>query len=168
MNASPAERTKTLLLAFLLLLATAGGADQMTDLVVVNKSARELVLMNKGEVLQRYRVALGGNPEGHKRQQGDRRTPEGRYVLDYKKPDSAFHKAIHISYPNAADRAQARKRGVDPGGLIMIHGQKNGFAWLEDITQRTDWTDGCIAVKDSEMDEIWRSVAVGTPIQINP
>ena len=159
---------KFVFLAILLCLSAAAHSAQKADLVVVNKSERKLMLMQNGEELRSYRIALGGDPVGHKRQEGDQKTPEGWYVLDYKKPDSSFYKAIHISYPNAADKAQARRRGVSPGGLIMIHGQKNGFGWLGSISQQTDWTDGCIAVKNSEMEEIWQMVDVGTPIQINP
>lgn len=159
---------KSVFLAILLCLSAAAHSAEKADLVVVNKSERKLMLMQNGEELRSYRIALGGDPVGHKRQEGDQKTPEGRYVLDYKKPDSSFYKAIHISYPNAADEAQARKRGVSPGGLIMIHGQKNGFGWLGSVSQQTDWTDGCIAVKNSEMEEIWQTVDLGTPIQINP
>ena len=124
--------------------------------------------MHKGEAIKTYRVALGGSPVGHKRQEGDQKTPEGHYLLDYKKPDSAYYKAIHISYPNAADKTQALERGLSPGGQIMIHGQKNGFGWLGLVTQQIDWTNGCIAVTDSDMEEIWQAVDPGTPIQINP
>lgn len=158
---------KFLTLLFLA-FATTAYAGHKADLVVVNKSERELVLVRNGVEMKKYRVALGGKPVGHKTEEGDQKTPEGRYVLDYKKPDSSFYKAIHISYPNAADKAQAKKRGVSPGGLIMIHGQKNGFGWLGGISQRMDWTDGCVAVKNAEMDEIWQLVEVNTPIQINP
>jgi murein L,D-transpeptidase YafK len=159
---------KTILLITCLAQTASAHSTQKVDLVVVNKSERELILMSNGIELKSYRIALGKNPVGHKKQEGDKKTPEGRYVLDYKKPDSAFYKAIHISYPNAADIAQAQKRGVSPGGFIMIHGQKNGFGWLGSITQQRDWTEGCIAVKNSEMEEIWQLVDINTPIQINP
>lgn len=158
--------------AFLILLSVclidAAQAYQKVDAVVVHKSEREMMLMHHGQVIKRYQIALGGDPVGHKRQEGDQKTPEGSYVLDYKKEDSSFFKAIHISYPNAADTAQAQRRGVSPGGLIMIHGQKNGFGWLGGITQNWDWTDGCIAVTNAEMQEIWQMVDEGTPIQIQP
>lgn len=143
------------------------GAEK-ADLLVVNKSESRLYVKRGGEVLGAYRIALGANPIGHKRQAGDERTPEGRYVIDYKVENSSFHRALHISYPNQRDRTRARARGVDPGGQIMIHGQKNGFGWLGPITQWFNWTDGCIAVTDSEMDEIWQWVEVGTPIDILP
>ncbi|MFW5936693.1 MAG: L,D-transpeptidase family protein, partial [Desulfosalsimonas sp.] len=114
-------------------------------------------------------VALGGNPRGHKQQEGDGRTPEGLYVLDYKNPNSEFYKSIHISYPNADDRKTARELGVSPGGAIMIHGQKNGADRLStEIIQLFNWTDGCIAVTNSAMDEIWQAVDINTPIRIKP
>lgn len=141
-------------------------AEEAIDSVLVDKSEEALFLLNDGEVVAEYSVAFGPNPDGHKRQEGDGRTPEGHYVLDYKKADSSFYKAIHISYPNQADREAAEKDGVDPGGLIMIHGQRNGFGWLSFIVQRLNWTDGCIAVTNSEMEEIWDLVSIGTPIEI--
>lgn len=124
--------------------------------------------MKNGQVLKSYHVVFGANPHGHKEQEGDQRTPEGRYTLDYKKSDSAYYKAIRISYPNREDTASARKRGVSPGGQIMIHGQKNGRSWLAPFAQLFNWTDGCIAVTDAEMEEIWQAVKVGTPIEILP
>lgn len=136
------------------------------DSVLVDKSDEKLYLLRDGEIIAEYSVAFGANPEGHKQQEGDERTPEGNYVLDYKKEDSAFYRAIHISYPNEADRQTAAANGVDPGGLIMIHGQRNYLGWLSFITQRFNWTDGCIAVTNSEMDEIWEAVPVNTPIEI--
>jgi len=127
-----------------------------------------MYLLSQGERVKEYRVVFGGNPKGHKQQEGDQRTPEGKYVLDYKKADSAFHKAIHISYPNEQDKAKAREKGVNPGGLIMIHGQKSGLGWLSWLSQNFNWTDGCIAVTNEEMDEIWDLVKVGIPIEIRP
>ena len=109
---------------------------------------------------------MGGNPVSHKQQQGDKRTPTGSYILDYKNEKSKFYRSIHVSYPNAADKARAKSRGVSPGGDIMIHGQKNGFGHLAAINQQRDWTDGCIAVTDNEMDEIMAAVEIGTPIEI--
>jgi len=138
------------------------------DSVVVVKSTRTLTLLSRGQVLRTYKVALGGEPVGAKQQQGDHRTPEGHYVLDRRNPKSKFHKSIHISYPNEKDRREAAKRGVPPGGDIMIHGLPNGFGWLGDSHRAQDWTDGCIAVTDQEMDEIWDLVADGTPIEIKP
>ena len=141
-------------------------AGETVDLVRVDKSDRRLELIGDGKVLRSYSIALGGDPLGHKHQEGDQRTPEGRYVLDWRNPNSIAHKSIHISYPNADDLAAAKARNVDAGGMIMIHGQPNGFGWWGWLLQLVDWTDGCIAVTDSDMDEIWAMVADGTPIEI--
>ncbi|WP_372829335.1 murein L,D-transpeptidase family protein [Psychrobacter maritimus] len=138
----------------------------MIDKVFVDKSARTLQLLSNNEIIKSYHIALGGNPVGHKQQQGDKRTPTGSYILDYKNEKSKFYRSIHVSYPNAADKARAKSRGVSPGGDIMIHGQKNGFGHLAAINQQRDWTDGCIAVTDNEMDEIMAAVEIGTPIEI--
>jgi murein L,D-transpeptidase YafK len=140
------------------------------DRVVVRKSERKLVLMNRGKVIRRYRVALGDSPYGPKRREGDERTPEGTYVLDWRNPRSNFYKAIHVSYPNARDLELARAMGVDPGGMIMIHGRPRYVRSprvLKEYDGR-DWTNGCIAVTNAEMDEIWALVRDGTPIQILP
>ena len=146
----------------------ASGAEPNVDLVRVEKSSKRLYLINAGKVVREFRVALGGNPAGHKQQEGDQRTPEGKYLLDFKKADSAYYKAIHISYSNAADTESARRRGVNPGGSIMIHGQKNGFGWLGPLVQRYDWTNGCIALSNEDMEQVWRLVDAGTPIEIIP
>lgn len=136
------------------------------DKVFVDKSARTLQLLSDDKVIKSYHIALGGNPVGHKQQQGDKRTPTGSYILDYKNEKSKFYRSIHVSYPNAADKARAKSRGVNPGGDIMIHGQKNGFGHLATLNQQRDWTDGCIAVTDDEMDEIMAAVKIGTSIDI--
>ncbi|MEN8626629.1 L,D-transpeptidase family protein [Psychrobacter proteolyticus] len=136
------------------------------DRVFVDKSDRVLKLMSDGKAIRSYRIALGGNPTGHKQQEGDQRTPVGVYTLEYKNENSIAHRSIHISYPNAADRAYAKKLGVNAGGNIMIHGQMNGFGYLGWLNQRRDWTDGCIAVTNDEMDEIMATVILGTPIEI--
>ena len=125
-----------------------------------------MYLIKDNDIYKKYHVSFGGNPKGHKEQEGDQRTPEGQYILDYKKSDSAFYKAIHISYPNKTDIKNAQKKGVNPGGQIMIHGQKNGLGWLSLLTQRFNWTAGCIAVTNKEMEEIWNLVEVNTPILI--
>ena len=148
--------------------ASALPADAKADLVVVHKATRRLDLYQHGALLKSYSVSLGRHPEGPKRQQGDGRTPEGEYVLDYRKPDSSFYRALHISYPAPADRAAARAQGVDPGGLLMVHGMKNGLGWLGRLHLAIDWTDGCVAVTDREMDEIWRAVSDGTKIILEP
>lgn len=124
--------------------------------------------MAKGKVLRTYKVALGGTPVGPKQQQGDHKTPEGNYVLDRRNPKSKFHKSIHISYPNEHDRSEAAKRHVSAGGDIMVYGLPNGFGWLRETHLAQDWTDGCIAVTDKEIDEIWDLVPDGTPIEIRP
>lgn len=143
-------------------------AEPTADLVRVLKSEHKLQLVTAGKVVREFKVALGGNPSGHKQQEGDGRTPEGIYTLDYKKPDSAFYRAIHISYPNSADIASAKARGVSPGGAVMIHGQKNGLGWLSFISQRLDWTNGCIALDNADMDIVWAAVREGTKIEIIP
>jgi murein L,D-transpeptidase YafK len=130
------------------------------DLVVVSKKRREMVLLRGESVLRTYRIALGREPVGPKRQEGDGRTPEGRYVIDRRNAKSKYHLSLHISYPAAADVARAREAGVDPGGDIMIHGLKDG------VRRDGDWTQGCIAVTDEEMDEIWGLVGEGTAIWI--
>jgi murein L,D-transpeptidase YafK len=136
--------------------------------VVVYKGARKMHLMSDGYVFATFPIALGFNPRGHKQAEGDGRTPEGRYVLDWRNPNSRFHKSIHISYPNALDRRAARKAGRDPGGAIMIHGVPPDYEWMGRHHTVADWTDGCIAVTNAEMDRIWRAVPDGTPIVIHP
>lgn len=138
------------------------------DLVLVEKSKSRMYLKSGDKVIKEYRVAFGANPKGHKQQEGDERTPEGRYLLDYKKANSAYYKAIHISYPNKKDKQYARKMGVNPGGAIMIHGQKNGWGWLGFISRFFNWTNGCIAVTNPEMEEIWNLLETGTVIEIRP
>jgi murein L,D-transpeptidase YafK len=152
----------------LLLIPLSAFAIEKADLVVVDKSKTRLYLMKDNKVLKSFRVALGAKPKGHKQQEGDERTPEGRYILDYKKADSGFYKAIHISYPNEEDIRRARETGVDPGGDIMIHGQKNTLSKISFTRQSRTWTDGCIAVTNSAMDVIWEAVDPGTPIVIKP
>ena len=134
--------------------------------VLVVKSERKLVLLAQGRPLKEYRVALGRNPFGPKTQEGDGRTPEGNYVIDYRKADSSFHRALHISYPNRHEENQAKARGVDAGGLIMIHGIRNGAGLVGRLHRLSDWTNGCIAVTNAEIEEIWAAVPDGTPIEI--
>ncbi|WP_444936011.1 murein L,D-transpeptidase family protein [Microbulbifer sp. JMSA004] len=141
-------------------------AQAEVTLVEVIKSENKMHLLDGDKVIKSYRVAFGGHPQGHKRQEGDEKTPEGHYTLDYKKEDSSYYRAMHISYPNAEDRTQAEARGVSPGGFIMVHGQRNRLGWLAPITQRFNWTDGCIALTNDEMDEFMALVKIGTPIAI--
>ncbi|MET0027730.1 MAG: L,D-transpeptidase family protein [Candidatus Thiodiazotropha sp.] len=136
------------------------------DLVKVDKSENTMYLMDGAVVLKQYHVALGAKPKGHKQQEGDEKTPEGDYTLDYKKEDSDFYRSMHISYPNARDKAHAAKLGVSPGGFIMVHGQPDGLGWLSLVTQRFNWTNGCIALTNSDMDEFMSLVPVGTKIHI--
>ncbi|WDZ78869.1 L,D-transpeptidase family protein [Ensifer adhaerens] len=147
--------------------ATAAGAE-VVDKVVVHKERRILQLFLGDRMIREYSVALGGNPVGHKRQEGDEKTPEGLYRLDWRNPGSGYYKSIHVSYPAPEDTKAAVASGVDPGGLIMIHGQPNYFGWLAFLTQRFDWTNGCIAVTNAEMEEIWTMVPNNTPIEIKP
>jgi murein L,D-transpeptidase YafK len=138
------------------------------DLVLVLKREHKLLLLNGEKVIKTYAVALGRGGLAPKQQQGDRRTPEGLYRIDRRKEDSSFHLALHISYPNDVDRERARKLGVNPGGDIMIHGITNGLGWLGSKHRRIDWTDGCIAVTDAEIEEIWTLVSDGTPVEVRP
>jgi murein L,D-transpeptidase YafK len=150
------------------LYAPVSFAQSSVDFVRVVKSERKLILFSEGKVVQEFKIALGGNPVGHKQQEGDLRTPEGSYILDYKKSDSAFYKAIHISYPNEHDIAAAKQRGVRPGGRIMIHGQKKRAGRFAFLSEFVDWTKGCIALKNEEMDVLWDLIAEGTKIEILP
>ena len=157
----------------LIVLAARTFADDPTsqvkaDRVVVLKQERTLQLINHGTILKTYKVALGGTPIGPKIQRGDHRTPEGVYVLDHRNVHSQFYKSIHISYPSAADRGKSAKLHVAPGGDIFLHGLPNGYGWVGSKHRLKDWTDGCVAVTNEEIDEIWRLVPDGTPIEIKP
>lgn len=136
--------------------------------VVVRKGTRVLELVTRDRVVAEYRVALGREPVGPKRREGDRRTPEGRYVIDYHKPDSSFHLALHVSYPGPEDVARAAAAGEAPGGLIMVHGLHPAFAWLGRLHRFRDWTNGCVAVSNAEIAQIYDAVADGTPIELLP
>lgn len=153
-------------------IATApGAADEdfpMADHVVVRKADRRLDLLRDGEVFRTFPIALGANPEGHKQKEGDQRTPEGIYRLDWRNVNSAFFLAMRVSYPNAEDIRLARARGVNPGNNIMIHGLPNSPQYPSDHYLYEDWTDGCIAVSNSAMIDIWLSVPDDTPITILP
>ena len=159
-----------LLLAGLLTTRSPAGGNgcPRADEVVVNKTDRKLFLMREREVLKAFDIALGLEPRGHKRQEGDSRTPEGRYRLIERNTNSDFFLSILISYPDARDRARARAAGVPPGGQIMIHGQPNRPKHNEEFYRLTDWTDGCIAVSNSAMVDIWLMTGDDTPITILP
>ncbi len=144
------------------------GEFPVADFVVIEKAARKLHLMQDGEILRTFRIALGMVPVGDKKQEGDLRTPEGRYLLDRRNPDSDFFLSIHISYPNAEDRREAAERGVEPGGAIMIHGQPNEPTRSEAYYRTRDWTNGCVAVSNSDMIDIWLMTGDDTPIEIRP
>ena len=141
-------------------------SDARVESIVVLKSDRKLILMNQGSPVREYRISLGRNPVGAKTQEGDGKTPEGSYFIDYRNEKSTFHLALQISYPSDADRVQASSQGVKPGGLIMIHGMRNHFGFVGRWHRWVDWTDGCIAVTDQEIEEIGRVVRDGTPIEI--
>ena len=153
---------------FLFLLIFSHSAQAAVDLVQVIKSKRQMFLIEQGKIIKQFTIALGANPIGHKQQEGDERTPEGRYILDYRNPNSGYFKSLHVSYPNKQDLARAKAKGVDAGGMIMIHGQRNGFGWAASLTQRRDWTNGCMALSNEDMQVVWDLVQVGTPIEILP
>jgi murein L,D-transpeptidase YafK len=148
----------------------AEGPDATADYVLVDKSDRTLTLYSQGQPLRTFTgLQFGGAPEGHKQFEGDERTPEGRYTIDFGNPESAYFLSLHISYPNDADRAFAAAQGRSPGGQIFIHGQPNGLIGAETGRRMVgDWTDGCIALSNDEMEALWTAVPDGTPIEIRP
>jgi murein L,D-transpeptidase YafK len=156
------------LLAVLMTVQSVPHAVQRADRVVVLKKERKLELLSQGKLIKTYKVALGGDPVGPKTTQGDHKTPEGVYVLDFRNAHSQFYKSIHISYPGEHDRALARQKGVSPGGDVFLHGLPNGYGAIGAAHRLKDWTDGCIAVTNDEIDEIWKAVPDGTPIEIKP
>jgi murein L,D-transpeptidase YafK len=160
-------RVAIALLFFFFPLIRAAGF-QPPDYLLVKKSERKLYLMQDEKPFRQYKIALGENPIGPKQRSGDSRTPEGRYVLDWRMESPKYYKSIHISYPNDQDIQSAKQRGVDPGDMIMIHGLPTGRDWRGLSIQDVDWTSGCIAVTNAEIDEIWRYVKDGTPIEIEP
>lgn len=167
-----ARVARNLVLIFVVAVTLIAAADvyadtEKADLVIVEKSSHRLSLYKAGKLLASYHAMFGGNPGGAKEKEGDGKTPEGRYVLDNKK-NSQYHKAFHISYPNAEDIKRAKQLGVAPGGDVMVHGQKNGFGWASFITQRFNWTKGCIALSNDDIDAMWDMVGVGTVIEIRP
>lgn len=138
------------------------------DKILIDKKARRLMLISKGEAIKTYKIALGGNPVGPKEKEGDCKTPEGTYFIDSRNRDSHYHRSLHISYPNERDRRRAKVLGASPGGNIMIHGIKNGLSWVGDAHAQVDWTKGCIAVTDQEIEEISKLAPNGTMVEIRP
>ncbi|HLK09323.1 MAG TPA: L,D-transpeptidase family protein [Candidatus Angelobacter sp.] len=148
--------------------ASAVAVPVQADKIVILKSARTMTLLSGAKVLKTYKVALGSVPIGPKQVEGDHKTPEGEYIIDAKNQHSQFHLSLHISYPSAADQQRARSLGQPPGGAIMIHGLARPFAYLGPLHRQTDWTDGCVAVTNAEIEEIWKLVPVGTRVEIRP
>lgn len=162
---------RALIVALCLALFAVGpvaAATKPIDLIVVDKSRRVMTLWAGKIPFKTYRIGLGGNPVGHKQEEGDSRTPEGRYIIDGKNPASSFHLSLRISYPNKHDRADAARRGVSPGGWIMIHGTPEYLSAIRSVGVMQDWTAGCIAVTNGEIEEVYKLVRVGTPIVIKP
>ena len=171
-HSSVAQTLVLLLLAAVCLPAwpkpTSANAAEQADRIVIVKSQRTLTLYRQGQVLKTYKVALGSHPVGPKTQQGDHRTPEGIYTIDSRNSHSQFHLSLHVSYPNADDRARAKKLRVSPGGDIFIHGLPPAYSYLGPLHRKWDWTLGCVAVTDQEIEEIWSMVPIGTTVEIKP
>lgn len=162
-----------LMVAGLALLAVPDASSNISDfpladIVIVEKADRKLHLYRNGEAFRTFKIALGIRPVGDKKYEGDFRTPEGRYLLDIRNPNSEYFLSIHVSYPNPADRREANQEGVDPGGAIMIHGLPNEPTQTEAFYRTQDWTNGCIAVSNSDMIDIWLMTGENTPIEIRP
>lgn len=138
------------------------------DSLVVEKTEHRLTLYARGRAQKTYRVALGRGGLEAKRREGDLRVPEGRYRIDSRLERSAFHRALHVSYPDSADIVRANRAGVAPGHSIMVHGIRNGVGWIGRLHRLVDWTAGCVAVTNVEIRELWRAVPDGTPILIRP
>ena len=143
-------------------------ADQKIEKILVLKSARKLQLISDGKPIKSYRISLGKQPKGPKLQEGDKRTPEGLYWVDWRKKSDKFNLAMHINYPNVSDAAKARREGLNPGSMIMIHGTPDSEDNPEELFHTLDWTDGCIAMKNYEMREVWNLVKDGTLVEIRP
>ena len=141
---------------------------QKADSIVIPKKDHSIELFSGGKIIRTYKIALGRGGPAPKQREGDALTPEGHYVIDARNESSHYHKALHVSYPNAQDRERAARLGVSPGGAIMIHGLPNGLDWLGASHRMYDWTLGCVAVTGAEIDEIWQLVPVGTPVEIRP
>jgi murein L,D-transpeptidase YafK len=157
-----------LVLGVVLLSASVAGPPTIADRILIVKSTRTMTLLRAGKVIKTYKVALGGKPVGAKEREGDERTPEGEYRIDSRNAHSHYHLSLHISYPNAADRDRARRLGFNPGGDIMIHGLPTGWEGIGAAHRLHDWTLGCVAVTNEEIEEIWQLVPVGTTVEIRP
>jgi murein L,D-transpeptidase YafK len=162
------RKLSQILLLLLLHASVQAGGFPIADKVVIEKEDRKLHLMRDGEAFRTFDIALGIRPIGDKESEGDFRTPEGSYLLDMRNPNSDYFLSIHISYPNREDTRQAREMGVSPGGAIMIHGQPNTPTRSEAYYRTQDWTNGCIAVSNSDMIDIWLMTGSNTPIEILP
>ena len=149
-------------------MSAAQAPTARVDSILILKKEHLLELLSNGTVIRTYKVALGQGGLPPKQREGDARTPEGHYIIDSRNAASQYHKALHVSYPNADDRKRAARRGVSPGGSVMIHGLPNGKGWVGAGHRLYDWTLGCIAVTDDEIDEIWNLVPIGTPVEIRP
>lgn len=165
--AAPA-RAETPLQSSALISSSVEPALPLADKVIVRKNERKLYLMNQDRVLRTFKIALGLRPEGHKQFEGDFRTPEGKYRLTRRNPNSEYFLSILVDYPNAEDVRRARAQGLRPGGAIMIHGEPNLPKKSRDYYANVDWTEGCIAVSNSDMVEIWLMTPPDTPIEILP
>jgi murein L,D-transpeptidase YafK len=149
-----------------LAVGTAAAPPPQADRIIVHKKDRTLQLLRGDIVLRAYKIALGGEPIGPKTCQGDHHTPEGKYTIDGRNAGSNFHRSLHVTYPNPEDRKRATAAHCSPGGDIMIHGLPNGYGFIGASHRLKDWTDGCIAVTDEEIEEIWKLVPDGTPVEI--
>jgi murein L,D-transpeptidase YafK len=138
------------------------------DKVLVKKSERKLFLMKNNSIVKSYDIGLGKNPVGAKQREGDSKTPEGKYILDYRNPKSDYHLSLHISYPDKNDLQRADSSGYSAGGDIMIHGKPNYLGWLPFVYDSKDWTDGCVAVGNIDIEEIWNAIDDGTKMEIMP
>jgi murein L,D-transpeptidase YafK len=158
----------TILIIAVPLMAQPAPPPQKADSILILKKDHVLELLRGGKVIRTYKVALGQGGLAPKQHEGDGLTPEGHYVIDSRNAQSHYHKALHVSYPNDEDRKRAAKLGVAPGGAIMIHGLPNGMGAIGAAHRLRDWTLGCIAVTDQEIDEIWEMAPIGTPVEIRP
>jgi murein L,D-transpeptidase YafK len=157
-----------LLIALVFSAPVLAAQDVRADKVLIEKAARRLTLFSKEQAIKTYKVALGGNTVGPKEREGDGKTPEGIYTIDSRNKRSGYHLSLHVSYPNDKDRKRAKELDVSPGGDVMIHGIKNGFGWVSSFHTWLNWTKGCIAVTDKEIEEIDKLVPNGTVVEIRP